>query len=634
MNARVVAGTLAPARAGNTDRWSIDKLPAASRTASGTISNNDYAKLEGIETGATADQTGPEMVTALSGLSGTARLPASAVRDLPADTDTQRTDAEIEALAKEEIADWAEIDDKQPIPYDKLPPLDSIVRLTGQTGVAEGPDRRIGAQTNTSTLATFTVGGVPYILRRIYWDVDDADLDVYMTAEAGGSDQADADAAISALSAYHLEINNARVTLGDATLTSGTDPLGGQNTTSLEWSFDTHLAAAPIGLDSENAVTLYEPLDSGNFVPGSCARSQITDWNGTAWECMDLPHVPGARQTFTQLTSLIAPQAQDSRYGAPSYFSGFDLDDTDKLHGELHISANITLTAATTGGAANLSFTRQDTESTKNREELDSAIVFMSAVRAATAYANPTNPHGLELVERPVYNVNTHAGTYYLRLIRDSDNIVGLFQWYDGIAGTEGPITLSSNVIATYTPSDAAGTSDGGGGGSSPLLKSISLAPASATENRKTVTANTGAVVLSDWEDLDLVTDATAVGGVTVAGDALVFSQPKVATIQAGLSFEGNASGGGARLYVDIRGQLIRGSTTTTPGHMECGIYHKTSAPGAALTQGPVAMLGNCTFLHAAQASDQLKLQWRAYLQSNSQVDVVAADSGVMVMVQ
>ena len=43
----------------------------------------DETKLDGIETGATADQTGAEMVTALEGLSGNARLQASAIRNLP-----------------------------------------------------------------------------------------------------------------------------------------------------------------------------------------------------------------------------------------------------------------------------------------------------------------------------------------------------------------------------------------------------------------------------------------------------------------------------------------------------------------------------------------------------------------------
>ena len=436
----------------------------SSTRPSGTISDGDYRKLEGIETGATADQTGPEMVTALSGLTGTARLPASAVRDLPADTDTQRTDAEIEALAKVEIADWAETGDKQPVPYDKLPPLDSIVRLTGQTGASQGPDRRIGANNNTSTLSSYSVGGVDYILRRVYWDTDDQDLTIFMTAEVLGSDQSDAQAAIQLLAPYHLQVNNGRVVLGDATLTSGADPVGVQNTTTLQWDFDTHLTSPPIGLDSENAITLFEPLDGGNFVPGDCAAAQITDWSGTAWECEDLPHVPGARQALSGgLVSLLAPEADDSRYDTPVYFSGFDLRDPDKLHGEIHVSCTITLSAATTGSAANLSFTQNDSETPRNREEQRSAIVFASQIRAADHYMSLTDPRGLELVELPVYSAATHAGTYWLRLVRTETSTtqaiqVGLYQWYQGLAGNEGPLTIGGNCAATYTPSDAVGT--------------------------------------------------------------------------------------------------------------------------------------------------------------------------------
>ena len=43
----------------------------------------DEAKLDGVEAGATADQTPAEIRNALAGLSGAARLPASAVKDLP-----------------------------------------------------------------------------------------------------------------------------------------------------------------------------------------------------------------------------------------------------------------------------------------------------------------------------------------------------------------------------------------------------------------------------------------------------------------------------------------------------------------------------------------------------------------------
>jgi len=75
-------------------------ITAATTTQAGVMSAADKSKLNGIETGATADQTGAEMVTALSGLSGSARLPASAVRDLPTGGggDTDGTPARTERL--------------------------------------------------------------------------------------------------------------------------------------------------------------------------------------------------------------------------------------------------------------------------------------------------------------------------------------------------------------------------------------------------------------------------------------------------------------------------------------------------------------------------------------------------------
>ena len=72
-------------KAHTTTRWGKAKLPSDTvYDSTQRFTATDETKLDGIEDGATADQTGAEMVTALSGLSGAARLPASAVRDLPA----------------------------------------------------------------------------------------------------------------------------------------------------------------------------------------------------------------------------------------------------------------------------------------------------------------------------------------------------------------------------------------------------------------------------------------------------------------------------------------------------------------------------------------------------------------------
>ena len=57
---------------------------AATTATAGLMSGADKTKLDGVEASATADQTNAEIRDALTGLSGSARLPATAVKDLPA----------------------------------------------------------------------------------------------------------------------------------------------------------------------------------------------------------------------------------------------------------------------------------------------------------------------------------------------------------------------------------------------------------------------------------------------------------------------------------------------------------------------------------------------------------------------
>ena len=84
VDARIVAGVLAEARAGNTSRWGKAKLPSdAVYTATQRFSAADETKLDSVEAGATADQTAAEVVSLIEGLSGAARLDANALRNLP-----------------------------------------------------------------------------------------------------------------------------------------------------------------------------------------------------------------------------------------------------------------------------------------------------------------------------------------------------------------------------------------------------------------------------------------------------------------------------------------------------------------------------------------------------------------------
>ena len=75
-----LAGVETGATAGATSQQATD---IATNLQKRTYPTADEAKLAGVETSATADQTAAELVTALAGLSGDDRLPASAVRNLP-----------------------------------------------------------------------------------------------------------------------------------------------------------------------------------------------------------------------------------------------------------------------------------------------------------------------------------------------------------------------------------------------------------------------------------------------------------------------------------------------------------------------------------------------------------------------
>ena len=98
VDARVVLGTLAQARAGNTTRWPTSKVPTLSTLGGLTQTQVDSradarallrytaaekTKLSGIEANAKDDQTAAEIRDSLQTLSGTSRLAATAVKDLP-----------------------------------------------------------------------------------------------------------------------------------------------------------------------------------------------------------------------------------------------------------------------------------------------------------------------------------------------------------------------------------------------------------------------------------------------------------------------------------------------------------------------------------------------------------------------
>ena len=193
---------------------------------------------------------------------------------------------------------------------------------------------------------------------------------------------------------------------------------------------------------------------------------------------------------------------------------------------------------------------------------------------------------------------------------------------------------VAVNAGATALEFVDAPTGGGGGTVAVPADKTFSLAAASGTNvNRKTVAASTGAVALSDFQALALVPDSDGGDiGVTATAAGLAFAQSGAYIIEGSLEFDANTGGGASRLYCDVHGALTRGAATATPTNlMSSTFYNKTAVDDDNLEQGPGRMHGEFLWLFEAQAGDALAFNWRAYIQTSTRVDIVAAMSNVVV---
>ena len=143
------------------------------------------------------------------------------------------------------------------------------------------------------------------------------------------------------------------------------------------------------------------------------------------------------------------------------------------------------------------------------------------------------------------------------------------------------------------------------------------------------MTADTGAVVLSDYQTVDLTENATAQNGMTVVANELVFAQAKRMAIHGTFQFESQGSGGGARLYAVMRAKLNREGADTYPVLMKDSSYGKTTIPNAVLSQGPDQQLLSFHWEFDTEAGDKIAIEWRAYIQTAPSADIDSANSGI-----
>ena len=172
---------------------------------------------------------------------------------------------------------------------------------------------------------------------------------------------------------------------------------------------------------------------------------------------------------------------------APSYFNPvIDLD--DHASGEFH--ASLELTIAPTSDA-NMGFVQGKANQTADdRNTALSNIVFASDVVEAAVFVQQTQLplNGVSLFRQTVYSGSTIVGHYNLILVRNSDNNVGAYWYWDGQAGGTGA-TITAELRVTFTPSDSAGGTG-----------SVGALPTGGTTGqilRKTAAANYNA----SWQD-------------------------------------------------------------------------------------------------------------------------------------
>ena len=214
--------------------------------------------------------------------------------------------------------------------------------------------------------------------------------------------------------------------------------------------------------------------------------------------------------------------------------------------------------------------------------------------------------------------------------------------WKDAPAGTttftgltDTPSTLTGEggkFVAVNSGATALELVDEPSGTANTILASRQKAVGLGT-NQKTVSASTSAVVLSDWAVVNLTADATTAGGFSVASNEMVFVGSEDINIEGGFILQANAGGGAARAYVEVRARVTDADgVVTRPDYTKVSNYNKTAADGT-LMQGPDEMAVGFNFTLKVTSGDKVALEWRAWLQTSSTIDIVTSDSALQVFV-
>ena len=180
------------ARAGNNARWPTSKVPTIATLGGATPANvvtiadaralarytaQEKTKLAGVETAATADQTAAEIKSSLETLSGSARLSATAIKDLPTQGTSGLTEGQVDARVVAGTLAQARTGNTTRWEKSKLPSDTAYGNIPGNTEI----DARIAVEARTGNTSRWGTDKVPTL------------------TALGGQTQTQVDARISAL---------------------------------------------------------------------------------------------------------------------------------------------------------------------------------------------------------------------------------------------------------------------------------------------------------------------------------------------------------------------------------------------------------------------------------------------------
>ena len=217
-----------------------------------------------------------------------------------------------------------------------------------------------------------------------------------------------------------------------------------------QWELNPDFVTVPKAFAAGMALEQGEAIDESSTVKGTVSGKDIHDAVVEA-----VPTTVSVELERKSPGLTLATTMANQRPAAPSYFSPvFDLDASGQGSGEFHFELTLDIAPVSD---VNMSFEEGSSNATsEQRTTTLSAIVFASDLSGVGdfVFSSTESLAGVQAFEVPVWSLSTRVGTYFLLLVHNANNEVGVYHYWDGRAGGTGAV-LSAALRGAFHPSDA-----------------------------------------------------------------------------------------------------------------------------------------------------------------------------------